>query len=76
MKIVITRNVFIGGKLFQANSTPVELPDADAKQLVALEKAVKVADPAVAAETPAPAAIDSAPVDPAVTDAAEKPKKK
>jgi hypothetical protein len=63
MKIIITRSTFIGGKLVEASPTPVEVPEADAKQLVSLGKAVavKAADPApVAAETLAPS-VDSEP---------------
>lgn len=59
MKIIITRNTFIGGKLVEANPEPVEVSEADAKQLVALGKAVvvKPANPEpVAAETLTPSA--------------------
>ncbi len=55
MKIIVTRSTFIGGRLVEANPEPIEVSEADAKQLVALGKAVvvKLADPEpVAAETP------------------------
>lgn len=54
MKIIITRNCFIGGRLIVANPEAVDLPEAEAKQLLVMEKAVKAPDPVpVAVETPA-----------------------
>ncbi len=79
MKIIITRSVFMRGMLVEASTQPVDLPEADAKQLLAMGKAVQAPDePApVAVETPAPepvASAESAPVDASSTT--DKPKKK
>ena len=59
MKLVITRSTFVGGKLIEASPEPVDVSEADGKQLLALGKAVvvKPANPEpVAAETLAPSA--------------------
>lgn len=72
MKIIITRSVFIRGVLVEASPDPVDVLEADAKQLLNLGKAVPVPNsPApVAVETTAPEL--SAPVDAAPGDKSKK----
>lgn len=67
MKLTITRSTFVGGRLMEASPEPVEVSEADGKQLLMLGKAVVVKPPAdpepVAVETPeAPASTDPEPV--------------
>jgi hypothetical protein len=61
MRVVVTRNTFVRGQLYEASAEPVEIADGDAKALIAMGKAhlasgePEPTEPAQAAEKPLPA---------------------
>lgn len=72
MKIIVTRSTFIGGKLIEASDMPIDVSEADAKQLLLLEKAVKAPEPVVSTETAESTDVPA----PSASSANDKPKKK
>jgi hypothetical protein len=66
MKILVTRNTFIGGVLVQASADPIEVDAVVGKQLIGLGKAVAVVEsPAAPVEPVAVETVtESAPVEP------------
>ena len=74
MRIIVSRNTFIGGALVEASPVPLDVDAVVGKQLIALGKAVAVPEPP-AANPAAPVAVET-PAESAPAPKEEKPRAK